>query len=173
MFGFSPSQTEREEVDNNNSVVDVLENTGGNARNTGVNSESGTSISVPNADSKNGLVASLGRLVAYDRDNKPVEIKKENFPIIYAGDYTKYHTWEKQLHSVLLRYDKVAWLVAVGCINVYPGGNGYRMRQLPVIETVIEELAHNAGSNAGNPTILSTRFVACNTYILINQVHNW
>ena len=32
------------------------------------------------------------------------------------------------------------------CINVYPGGSGYRMERLPAIETVIEELARNAGS---------------------------
>ena len=32
------------------------------------------------------------------------------------------------------------------CINVYPGGSGYRMERLPAIETVIEELAQNAGS---------------------------
>ena len=89
MFGFSPSQPtsggKRQEEDDNSIVEennDVVENTGGNARNTGVNNESGTSISVPNADSKDGLVASLGRLVEYDRDKKPVEIKKENFPII-------------------------------------------------------------------------------------------
>ena len=86
---FSPSQTERDEVDNNRVVEDednedvVVE--GGDARTTDVNNESGTSISVPNADSKDGLVASLGRLVEYDRDKKPVEIKKENFPIIYSG----------------------------------------------------------------------------------------
>ena len=92
MFGFSPSQPtsggKRQEEDDNSIVEennDVVENTGGNARNTGVNNESGTSISVPNADSKDGLVASLGRLVEYDRDKKPVEIKKENFPIIYAN----------------------------------------------------------------------------------------
>ena len=32
------------------------------------------------------------------------------------------------------------------CINVYPGGSGYRMERLPAIATVIEELAQNAGS---------------------------
>ena len=82
MSGFSPSRQE----DDGNSIVegnnDIVENTGDNARNTGVNNESGTSISVPNADSKDGLVASLGRLVEYNRDKKPVEIKKENFPML-------------------------------------------------------------------------------------------
>lgn len=155
MFGFSPSQPtsggKRQEEDDNSIVEennDVVENTGGNARNTGVNNESGTSISVPNADSKDGLVASLGRLVEYDRDKKPVEIKKENFPIIYAGDYTKFHSWKKQLQSVLLRYDKVAWLVAMKCINVYPGGSGYRMKRLPSITTVIKALALHAKADS-------------------------
>ena len=68
----------------------------------------------------------------------------QHYHLFLKNSFTDYiinkRTKEQQQNDEFGRHS------AMKCINVYPGGSGYRMERLPAIATVIEELAWNAGS---------------------------